>query len=205
MASRVGGMRDDGRLTRTTLILAISLALATAVGVGATESQAVTGAQTDLKSIKDFDAEIARYMELRRKLGTEIQSLRPNSTSVEIVNTSDALASAIQRARLRSQARVFFSPPTTVLIKRRIVETIRTEHLVSALARIDDEGPAPNAVTVYLRFPASSQMATMPPSLLAVLPLLPRELEHRIVGTALVLRDIDAALVLDYIPAAIPR
>ena len=50
-----------------------------------------------------------------------------------------------------------------------------------------------------------AQLATMPPSLLAVLPPLPRELEYRIVGRYLVLRDVDASLVLDYIADAVPR
>ncbi len=48
-------------------------------------------------------------------------------------------------------------------------------------------------------------MATMPPSLLAVLPRLPKELEYRIIGRFLVLRDVDAALIVDYIPDLIPR
>ena len=48
-------------------------------------------------------------------------------------------------------------------------------------------------------------MATMPPSLLAALPQLPKELEYRIIGKYLVLRDVDAALILDFIPAAVPR
>ena len=58
---------------------------------------------------------------------------------------------------------------------------------------------------IHLRFPGVAQMATMPPSLLAVLPRLPKELEYRIVGRFLVLRDVDAALILDYIPDLIPR
>jgi hypothetical protein len=73
------------------------------------------------------------------------------------------------------------------------------------LAGIDDEPPSIGRPSVYLRFPASAQMAAMPPSMLAALPVLPEELEYRIVGTDLVLRDIDAALILDFIPAAIPR
>ena len=186
------------------LILVLSLASATA-SLSAQEPPRHASNQSGPRAIEEFDDEIARYMALRRKLRDEIKSLHPNSTPVEIVNTSDALANAIQRARPRSQARVFFSPPTTELLKRRIVDVIRTENLTAVLANIDDEGPAPKAVTVYLRFPASSQMATMPPSLLAVLPPLPKGLEYRVIGTALVLRDIDAALVIDYIPGAIPR
>jgi len=51
----------------------------------------------------------------------------------------------------------------------------------------------------------SAQMATMPPSLLKVLPPLPKELEYRILGRYLIVRDVDASLILDYIPAAVPR
>ena len=56
-----------------------------------------------------------------------------------------------------------------------------------------------------MRFPAAAPMATMPPSLLAVLPPLPKELEYRIIGNFLILRDVEAALILDVIPAAVPR
>jgi hypothetical protein len=58
---------------------------------------------------------------------------------------------------------------------------------------------------VHLRLPVSMQMATMPPALLEVLPTLPKELEYRILGRYLVLRDVDASLILDYIPLAVPR
>jgi hypothetical protein len=48
-------------------------------------------------------------------------------------------------------------------------------------------------------------MATMPPGLLKVLPALPKELEYRIIGRDLVLRDVDASLIIDYVPNVIPR
>ena len=48
-------------------------------------------------------------------------------------------------------------------------------------------------------------LATMPPSLLAALPPLPKSLEYRIIGQYLVLRDVEAALIIDFIPAVIPR
>jgi hypothetical protein len=93
----------------------------------------------------------------------------------------------------------------TVVVKRRVEEVIRRDHLEPVLANIDDEAPTVKTPSIHLRFPVASQMATMPPSLLAALPELPRELEYRIVGNYLVLRDVDAALILDYIPAAVPR
>ena len=44
----------------------------------------------------------------------------------------------------------------------------------------------------------------MPPSLLMALPQLPRELDYRIVGRDLVLHDVNADLVVDIIPNALP-
>lgn len=192
-------------MTKNGLVrIVVFIVIASAVPVSAQQAQ-TPSTKTDPIVIKDFDDEVARYMALRRQLRKEIDSLKPGSTSVEIVNTSDALARAIQRARPQSRGTRFFNATTTVLLKQCISDTVRRENLAPVLATIDDEGGRQGAVTVYLRFPASSQMATMPPSLLAVLPRIPRELEYRIIGTALVLRDVDAALILDVIPAAIPR
>ena len=77
---------------------------------------------------------------------------------------------------------------------------------MAVLADIDDDddkaGPLPK---VHLRLPVSAQMATMPSALLKVLPQLPKALEYRILGRYLILRDVDASMVIDYIPAAVPR
>ena len=91
------------------------------------------------------------------------------------------------------------------MVKRRVDDVVRRENLGPVLANIDDEEPTVKTPSIHLRFPAAAQMATMPPSLLAALPQLPKELEYRIIGNYLVLRDVDAALILDYIPAAVPR
>jgi hypothetical protein len=53
-------------------------------------------------------------------------------------------------------------------------------------------------------FPAHLPLQSTPPTVLANLPKLPPELEYRVVGHGLVLRDVDANLVIDYIAAAIP-
>jgi hypothetical protein len=82
---------------------------------------------------------------------------------------------------------------------------VRAKQLAPTLADIDDEGTPGPAPKVHLRLPVTAQMATMPPALLQVLPQLPKELEYRILGRYLILRDVDASLILDYIPAAVAR
>jgi hypothetical protein len=188
-------------------LLALSVVLISLSGsrfVSAVGPQA-SGDTVEAAGIQQFQDRIEQYMVIRRQLAQEVASPAANSSAVQITNASDALAAAIQRSRPASQSGSFFAPATITVFKRRVTDVIRDADLVLVLAAIDDDGAAGKAPTVYLRFPTSSQLATMPPSLLAVLPPLPKELEYRIIGSYLVLRDIDAAIILDYIPSAVPR
>lgn len=143
-------------------------------------------------------------MALRARLRTEVSGPVKDSTATQVNNAADGLAAAIQRARPNAQVGNMFSEPVAIAIRRRIADAVKTERLAPVLADIDDEGKAPTP-KVHLRLPKSEGMATMPPSLLKVLPVLPKELEYRILGRYLVLRDNDASLIIDYIPAAVPR
>ena len=167
--------------------------------------QAAAGASAEAAALKQFDEAIANYMALRRKLRSEVAGPVKNSSSSQVTNASDALAGAIERARQGAHVGAMFNAPVATVIKGRIADAVRTEKLVAVLADIDDEGKAGVAPKVHLRLPVSAQMATMPASLLNVLPQLPKELEYRILGRYLVLRDVDASLILDYIPVAVPR
>jgi hypothetical protein len=170
-----------------------------------TLQQTAGGGPSDAAAIGQFQVEIDKYIAIRRGLLDELSGPKPNSTAVELNNASDALAAAIRRRRPDTKPGSVFTSAVAEAIKRRVSDAVRSANLGPVLAGIDDEAVGIRRPTVYLRFPAAEPLATMPPSLLAALPELPKELEYRIVGTYLVLRDIDAALVLDFIPAAVPR
>ena len=155
--------------------------------------------------MKQFDDAIAEYMAMRHKLRSEVRGPVQNSSAAQLNDASDALAGAIERARKGAKAGAIFGEPVAAVIKRRIADAVRTENLAAVLAHIDDEGAPSLAPKVHLRLPVSEQMATMPPSVLKVLPVVPKELEYRILGRYLILRDVDASLILDYIPLAVPR
>ena len=169
------------------------------------DRQPADTSSADAAALKQFDDAIDKYLALRRGLGNEVAGPVKDSTSTELNNASNALAGAIQRARTNAQAGAIFSEPVAAIIKRRIAEAVRAKKLGPVLANIDDERAAGPTPKVHLRLPVTEQLATMPPSLLLVLPQLPRELEYRILGAYLILRDVDASLVLDYIPGAVPR
>jgi hypothetical protein len=56
---------------------------------------------------------------------------------------------------------------------------------------------------VNARYPEAAPLPTVPPNLLASLPPLPKDLEYRIVGNDLILRDVHANVIIDFIPMAI--
>jgi hypothetical protein len=147
---------------------------------------------------------LADYVALRERLDQEVPKLTPNSEARDISAASDAQARAIMRARAKARQGDFFDKAASQVLTRRLQDAITTANLAADLATIDDEPPRVTTPRVHLRFPEAAQMATMPPSLLRVLPPLPEGLEYRIVGQSLVLRDIGAALILDYIPQAVP-
>jgi hypothetical protein len=155
--------------------------------------------------LRHFEEAVKRHLALHERLRSEVPGPAVNSSARELNLSSDQLAAAIRRARPRAAQGDFFDAEATRAIRQRIKEALSPPTSTIDLQAIDDEEPAAVQPRVYLQFPAASEMATMPPSLLAVLPRLPAELEYRIVGEYLVLRDVKAALILDYIAGAIPR
>jgi len=50
---------------------------------------------------------------------------------------------------------------------------------------------------VNAAYPEKQPLPTVPPDLLARLPKLPEQLEYRLVGKHMILRDIDANIIVD--------
>lgn len=170
----------------------------------AVELQVAATASADAAAMKQFSDAVAVYIALREGLRNEVPGPVKNSSSSELNQASDALAAAIQRARKHADVGSIFTEAVAAVIKRRIAAMVRSEHLGSVLAGIDDDGPAEPPPQLHARLPVT-QLARMPRALLNMLPPLPKALEYRIVGRYLVLRDVDASLIIDYIPAAVAR
>lgn len=170
----------------------------------AVELQAAATAAADAAAMKQFDDAIAGYVALRQGLRAEVRGPVKDSSSSGLNGASDALAAAIQRARKDAHVGSIFNKPAAAVITRRIAAVVRNEKLARVLAGIDDDGAAEPAPQLHARLPVT-QMATMPPALLSMLPELPTTLEYRIVGRYLVLRDVEASLIVDYIAGAVAR
>jgi hypothetical protein len=66
------------------------------------------------------------------------------------------------------------------------------------------ELPRSLTLVVNMDYPTSLPLATFPGKLLRTLPDLPPELEDRIVGRHLILRDVKANIVVDFVRDVVP-
>jgi hypothetical protein len=123
------------------------------------------------------------------------QSVRTRQNSL-----SDAL-----RSRLRPNARQgdLFAPPTAAAIVKVIqaaFESPKRDLLLDELAEQNNTPPNATTPTVNQRVEAPR----VPPRLMDLLPPLPKQLEYDFAARTLILRDVDADVVVDYIPNALP-
>jgi hypothetical protein len=175
----------------------------------------VLGAQTTTKGtspenpgsalVMDFEKQVKEYMKLRKKAEAGIPALKPTHAASQINQHQRRLASRIQAARPQAKQGDIFSPAITQEFKHLISLGYRGANGVKVRTSLRHDEPVNDLrVQVNAVYPEQMPLQTMPPSILLNLPRLPRELDYRIVGRALVLRDVGANLIVDYIPEAIP-
>jgi hypothetical protein len=116
------------------------------------------------------------------------------------------LASRIQTARQQAKAGDLFTPPVTEVYKRLIVMAYQAAGPSKVTSSLRHDEPVHDVtLKVNATYPETVPLQTTPPSILLNLPPLPPELDYRIVGRSLVLRDTGANIIVDYIPDAIPQ
>jgi hypothetical protein len=152
----------------------------------------------------DFARRVQRYVDLRESAARTVAPLRTLADPAEIRARSDALAAAIRQARADARQGDVVTAAAAELMRRIVADTC-DRRFVELLAFVNDEldAPLPRAA-VNARFPRGAPLSTMMPDLLAALPALPGILEYRFVGRDLVLWDVDANVIVDYVPDAIP-
>ncbi len=116
----------------------------------------------------------------------------------------NALADAL-RQRLRPNAKqgdLVSAPVAAAIVKdiQRAFDSPRKDLLIDDLAE-QNTTPA-NAATPVVN--QRLEAPRVPPRLMEVLPPLPKQLEYDFAGRTLILRDVDADVVVDFVPNALP-
>jgi hypothetical protein len=116
----------------------------------------------------------------------------------------EALAAAMRKARARARQGEIFSPAVARDFRIIVATTVETNGIDDLLSIVEDENSVNIPARVNGDYPAGRSVSAMPPCLLAEFPPLPNELQYRFVGRDLVLWDVHAGLIVDFVPDAIP-
>lgn len=153
--------------------------------------------------IADFKARLSKYESVSRKLRGEVFPTTSEVSGEDIHKRQKELARRIVEALPGWQQGNIFAPEIAALIRSRLTEALRGTDGANVRGAIFDDAPPPQKIVVMTEYPTGSPVATVPAQILELLPVLPKELEYRFIGTDLILFDVSAYLMVDVVPHAI--
>ncbi|HEX5066076.1 MAG TPA: hypothetical protein VFY49_08180 [Myxococcota bacterium] len=127
-----------------------------------------------------------------------VPQLEETSSPVEIGAREKLIANAIRAQRKTAKRGDVFDGAGAQI--QALVLADWQERPYKERAALWKEIPRVEAPAVNAPYPAAVPLATFPPLLLAQLPVLPEEIEYRFAGPHLILRDVEANLVVDVLP-----
>lgn len=168
-------------------------------GIAAGQSDAAAQAVLDEELVSDFRKRADKYMKLHEKLQNlgDRQKLRDDIS--ENLVSEQALAMRIRYARHDARPGEVFTRPIAMALRRALSPVLRGLDARGTRESIREDAPAVFVLAVNGDYPAGASRSTMPIDVLHSLPPLPKGLEYRIVDTHLVLIDLDANIVVDYV------
>jgi hypothetical protein len=154
------------------------------------------------QELVEFKKRVDGYLELRRAVTQKFPEVRETGDPAKIHDREVNLGKGIAMARANAKAGDIFAPVSRQLLKT--VEDDWNSRSAADRKAILSEVPKGLALKVNQAYPPNIALATVPPRLLAQLPMLPEELEYRLINRRLLLRDRDANLIVDVLVGAEP-
>ncbi len=188
------------RLAKCAGLIALLFSLPAARSVAQTKR-----ATEDSPALNDFLARVNAYVKLRNDLEGSLPALKPTDQPEQLVERQQALAKKIAEAREKAERGDIFTREARKEFHRILRQQFQGPEARRARKTIRQGEPLP---AMHLRvnqvYPEKVPLTTVPPTLLLKLPALPKEVAFRIVGRDLVLHDVKANLIVDFIHEALP-
>jgi hypothetical protein len=152
---------------------------------------------------KDFDDRIAEYVKVHKSARSRVPALKPTKTPAEIQRYEHGLAREIRKMRSSATQGSIFTPEIAAQIRLLIVAAMGGSGRIQKSLK-EAEPVWLRSIRVNAAYPSEVPLQSSPPSLLINLPKLPPEVEYRVVGSTMILRDVEANLIVDFMRDAIP-
>jgi hypothetical protein len=158
----------------------------------------------DAQLVEDFENRVKDYVKLRKQLEAGLPALKPTVSEAAIAHHERELAERIRAARRSAVQGNIFTPEIAAEFRRLIGIAMQGQDASHIHQSLQHAEPVRVRLRVNEIYPAGVPLQSTPPTLLLNLPVLPPELDYRVVGNNLALRDAKANLIVDFIPNAIP-
>ncbi len=185
--------------------MALAAGLVVAASACRKEVAQETSTQSDARAMQDFNARIEKYVTIHHQVEAKfkIVHIKATHSGADIVKRQHLMADRIRAARGDAKESDIFTPEIAAYFRRAIDSAYlaNTEGISASLACVSplvEAGIKANDI-----YPEAADYTIMPPTILLHVPRLPRELEYRIVDRDLIIRDVEANLVVDIMRNAI--
>jgi hypothetical protein len=154
-------------------------------------------------AMQDFKARVDKYVSVRKKAAGEAPSLKQTADPAEIRKATEGLAAAIRAARPDAQQGDIFTPEAQATFRQLLAPELKGEDAEHTKKVLKDDAPVNVPLKVNGKYPDGKSFPSVPSNLLLNLPKLPPEVEYRIIGKHLILRDTGADIIVDFMLNAI--
>jgi hypothetical protein len=171
-------------------------------------------AKLEEEALDELEDAVEHYVKkVHKPAARQVGDLPDKATPEQTAAHQKALADAIRALRPQARPGDLFVPESQPIVKRIIADELAGRAGASARKEIlsgnppldpDHDDRMQVRVAVNSPYPAAAALSTVPPSVLLTLPLLRKEVEYRFVGRDLILLDVEANMILDFIRAAAP-
>lgn len=158
----------------------------------------------DAATIADFMKRVAEYAKLHKKLDDTLQEVPREARPEQFIDHQRALARLIQRERGPAKPGDICPKAMRAIVRRLLAGVFRGPNGRQIEHSILDEYTGHIRFEVNGQYPEGVPFATVPPQILQVLPKLPDVLEYRFIGERLILLDVHAHLIVDFIERVLP-
>jgi hypothetical protein len=205
-------------MTRLLVIIGACAAIACTQADGAADSdQAKPAAQSaakqtpqgrsanaDAQALAEFNQRVKQYAELHKRIEATLPYL-PKETNPTVIDQHErALEKLLKAERKNARPGDIITADTKRVFRQILARVFSGADGRELKAAILDENPGKIALTVNSRYPDQVPLSTVPPQVLATLPRLPPELEYRFIGERMILLDVHAHTIADYMDNAFP-
>jgi hypothetical protein len=151
----------------------------------------------------EFQKRIKDYLKIHNEAETKVPNLRSTDDPKEVNSREVALGKMIASMRAGAQPGDIFAKEYQPYFIKIVQDDFKTRSAADRKALVV-ELPKNVKVDINTVYPTTLPLETFPPVLLRKLPDLPPELEYRIVGRNLILRDVKANLIVDILRNVVP-